>query len=129
MSAYRAAQLDEIVAEQWPYWAPIRHHFGIETFGINAWRGADGDEVIKRHHEQESGAPELYVVLSGSATFDVNGEEIQAPAGTCVWIDDPAAERAAFAKTDGTVVLSVAAGPKGEAFTPSGWDTSYLEGS
>jgi uncharacterized cupin superfamily protein len=129
MSAYRAAQLDEIVAEQWPYWAPIRHHFGIETFGINAWRGADGDEVIKRHDEKESGAPELYIVMSGSATFEVNGEEIEAPTGTCVWIEDASAERAAFAKTDGTVVLSIAAGAKGDAFSPSGWDTSYLEGA
>ncbi len=129
MSAYRAAQLDEIVAEQWPYWAPIRHHFGIETFGINAWRGTDGDEVIKRHHEAESGSPELYIVMSGRATFEVNGEEIEAPTGTCVWVEDPAAERAAFAKTDGTVVLSIAAGPAGEAFAPAGWDTSYLEGS
>jgi hypothetical protein len=129
MSAYRATQLDEIAAEQWPYWAPIRHHFGIETFGINAWRGTNGDEVIKRHNEQESGAPELYIVMSGHATFEVSGEEIDAPSGTCVWVDDAAAERAAFAKTDGTVVLSIAAGAKGEAFSPAGWDTSYLEGA
>ena len=129
MSAYRAAQLDDIAAEQWPYWAPIRHHFGIETFGINAWRGTDGDEVIKRHAEAESGAPELYIVMSGRATFEVNGEEIEAPTGTCVWVEDASAERAAFAKEDGTVVLSIAAGAKGEAFTPVGWDTSYIEGS
>jgi hypothetical protein len=129
MSAYRAAKLDEIVAEQWPYWAPIRHHFGIETFGINAWRGADGDEVIKRHDEKESGAPELYVVMSGRATFEVDGESIDAPSGACIWVDDPAAERVAFAKADGTVVLSIAAGAKGQAFAPSGWDTSYLEGA
>ena len=69
MSAYRAAHLDSIAAEQWPYWAPIRHHFDIKTFGVNAWRGSDGDEVIKRHHETESGDPELYIVLSGRATF------------------------------------------------------------
>src|SRR3954468_7393845 len=105
MSAFRAAQLDEIAAEQSPYWAPIRHHFGIETFGINAWRGADGDEGIKRHDEKESGAPELYVVMSGRATFEVGGESIDAPTGACVWVDDPAAERVAFAKADGTVVL------------------------
>ena len=129
MSAYRAAQLDDIAAEQWPYWAPIRHHFGIETFGINAWRGTDGDEVIKRHAETESGAPELYIVMSGRVTFEVNGEEIEAPTGTCVWVEDPSAERAAFAKEEGTVVLSIAAGAKGAAFTPVGWDTSYLEGS
>jgi uncharacterized protein YjlB len=129
MTGYRAAQLDEIVAEQWPYWAPIRHHFGIETFGINAWRGVDGDEVIKRHDEKESGAPELYIVLSGRAAFEVGGDEIDAPAGACVWVDDPSAERVAFAKVDGTVVLSIAGGAPGQAFTPAGWDTSYLESS
>jgi uncharacterized protein YjlB len=129
MSAYRAAHLDEIAAEQWPYWAPIRHHFGIETFGVNAWRGTDGDEVIKRHHEQESGAPELYIVMSGHARFEVGGEEVDAPEGTIVYVDDPGAERVAFATADDTVVLSVSAAAKGGAFAPSGWDTSYLEGA
>ena len=129
MTAYRAAHLDEIAAEQWPYWAPIRHHFGIETFGVNAWRGTDGDEVIKRHHEQESGAPELYVVMSGHARFEVGGDEVDAPAGTVVYVDDPGAERVAFATAEETVVLSISAAAKGGAFAPSGWDTSYLEGA
>ena len=43
MSAYEAAHLYEIVAEKWPYWAPIRHHFDIRAFGANAWRGGAGD--------------------------------------------------------------------------------------
>lgn len=129
MSAYRTAHLDEIAAEQWPYWAPIRHHFGITTFGINAWRGADGDEVIKRHEESESGAPELYIVTTGHATFSVGGDEIDAPAGTLVWVSDAGAERVAFAKQDGTVVLSISAAAEGQTFSPSGWDTSYLEGA
>jgi uncharacterized protein YjlB len=128
MSAYRAAHLDAIAAEQWPYWAPIRHHFGIETFGINAWRGADGDEVIKRHDESESGAQELYVVLSGAATFTIGGEDVEAPTGTIVFVEDSGAERVAFAKSDDTVVLSIGAAAPGSAYTPAGWDTSYLEG-
>ena len=129
MSGYKATHLDDIAAEQWPYWAPIRHHFDIRTFGINAWRGTSGDEVIKRHHENESGAPELYIVTSGHATFSVGEDEIDAPAGTLVFVRDPAAERAAFATTDGTVVLSLGAAAEGQAFTPAGWDTSYLEGA
>jgi hypothetical protein len=129
MSAWSAAHLDDIAAEQWPYWAPIRHHFDIRTFGINAWRGTTGDEVIKRHHESESGAPELYLVLSGHATFAVGEEEIDAPAGTAVFVRDPAAERVAFATAEGTVVLSLGAAAEGQAFVPSGWDTSYLEAS
>lgn len=127
MSAYSTAHLDEIVAEQWPYWAPIRHHFDIRTFGANAWRGASGDEVIKRHDESESGAPELYLVLSGRATFTVAGDEIDAPTGTFVFVRDAATERVAFAQEDGTVVLSIGAAAEGGAFEPAGWDTNYLE--
>lgn len=129
MSGYSAAHLDDIAAEQWPYWAPVRHHFDIRSFGINAWRGTDGDEVIKRHTEEESGASELYIVMSGHARFDIGGDEVDAPAGTLVFVKDAAAERAAFAKQDGTVVFSIGAAADGAAYVPAGWDTSYLEGS
>ncbi len=85
--------------------------------------------MIKRHNESESGAPELYVVLSGRATFTVGEEEVEGRAGTLVFVRDPRVERVAFAKEDGTVVLSIGAAAEGQAFAPAGWDTSYLEGS
>jgi hypothetical protein len=121
MPAWQCTNIDEIAAEQWPYWAPIRHHFGIGTFGINAWRGSAGDEVIKRHDESESGKAELYFVLSGDADFTVGDDEVRAPVGTLVWIEDPSSERVAVAREENTVVLSISGG------SPSGWDTSYLE--
>jgi len=127
MSGYKSAHLDDIKAEQWPYWAPIRHHFDIGAFGINAWRGTDGDEVIKRHTESESRQEELFMVMSGRCTFTVDGEDVEAPAGTLVFVTDPSAERVAFAKEAGTVVLSIGA-PRGSTYEPSGWDTNYLEG-
>jgi uncharacterized cupin superfamily protein len=129
MTAFRTAKLDEIVADKWPYWAPVRHHFGITSFGVNAWRGNDGDRVITPHNHEEDGEPELYVVISGSARFEIGGDEVVADAVTCVYVDDPAADRVAHATTDGTVVLSLGAGKPGEAYEPSGWDTSYLAGA
>lgn len=128
MSAFRTAKLDEIVAEKWPNWAPIRHHFGITSFGINAWRGDDGDRVITLHNHVDDGEPELYVVISGGAHFEIGGEQVDAPAVTCVWIDDFTADRVAHATEDGTLVLSIGAGRPGETYAPSGWDTNYLEG-
>lgn len=128
MTAYRTARLDEIAAEQWPYWAPVRHHFGIETFGVNAWRGGTGDRVISPHDHAENGEPELYVVIGGAATFTIGGDEIDAPAVTFVWVEDPSAERVAFAQADDTVILSIGAGAPGSGWSPAGWDTSYLEG-
>jgi len=128
MSGYTASHLDEIAAEQWPYWAPIRHHFDVRSFGVNAWRGKDGDEVIKRHTEEESGQEELYIVLSGHATFTVGGDDVDAPAGTLIHVRDPKTERIGIATQEGTVVLSLGA-TAGTTYEPSGWDTNYLEGA
>jgi uncharacterized cupin superfamily protein len=127
MTAFRTAKLDEIVADKWPYWAPIRHHFGITAFGVNAWRGNDGDRVITPHNHEEEGEPELYVVISGSARFEIGGEQVDVPAVTCVYVDDAAADRVAHATADDTVVLSIGAGKPGKAYAPAGWDTNYLE--
>ena len=123
MSTYSAAPLDEIVAEKWPYWAPIRHHFDIRSFGINAWRGGAGDNVIKTHQEGDGGHEELYMVLSGHATFTVAGDEIDAPTGMCVYISDPTAERGAVATAPDTIVLSLG-GWTDKAFEPSEWEVA-----
>jgi len=128
MAAYEKAHIDEIASNQWPHWIPVRHHFGIETFGINIWRVQDDGTVIPEHDESASGAPELYYVVEGQATFTVAGEEVDAPAGTCVWVKDRSAKRAGRASGQGTLVLSVGAAAPGQAYAPAGWDSHYLEG-
>jgi uncharacterized cupin superfamily protein len=128
MPSYETAHIDDMAAKQWPHWIPIRHHFGIETFGMNAYRRNAGESAVPEHDESASGAPELFYVASGHATFSVDGDEIDAPAGTCVWVKDAGAKRAATAKVDGTLVLAVGAAAAGEAYAPAGWDTQYLAG-
>ncbi len=126
MGTYKTAHIDEIASKQWPHWIPVRHHFGIETFGINGYRRNAGEGVVPEHDESDGGAPELYYVASGHATFAVGDDEIDAPAGTCVWVEDAGARRSATAKADGTLVLAIGAGAPGQAFTPEGWDSRYL---
>jgi uncharacterized cupin superfamily protein len=128
MPSYETAHIDDMAAKQWPHWIPIRHHFGIETFGMNAYRRNAGESAVPEHDESASGAPELFYVANGHATFSVDGNEIDAPAGTCVWVKDAGAKRAATAKVDGTLVLAVGAAAAGEAYAPAGWDTQYLAG-
>jgi uncharacterized cupin superfamily protein len=127
MAAYEKAHIDEIASSQWPHWIPVRHHFGIETFGINIWRTQDDGTVIPEHEESASGAPELYYVVEGRATFTIAGEEVDAPAGTCLWLTDPSAKRAGRANP-GTLVLTVGAAAPGQAYAPAGWDSHYLDG-
>jgi hypothetical protein len=101
-------------------WLPVRIDLGIRAFGINAWQpGADGI-VIGEHDETHSGHEELYVVVDGHATFTVGDDEVDAPAGTLVFVRDPAARRSATAEP-GTTVLAVGATP-GAAFTPESWE-------
>ena len=126
MSAYQKANLDELASTQYPHWIPIRHGLGIETFGMNAYRRNTGEAVVPEHDESASGAPELFYVATGHATFSVGGDDIDAPAGTCVWVTEPAAKRTATANADGTLVLAIGAARPGEAYAPEGWEAQYL---
>ena len=63
---------------------PVREHFGISAFGVNAFTPNEEGTLINDHDEAGSGQEELYVVLDGSATFEVDGETFEALAGTFV---------------------------------------------
>jgi uncharacterized cupin superfamily protein len=127
MTGYQTANLDELASTQYPHWIPIRHGLGIETFGMNAYRRNTGEAVVPEHSEEESGAPELYFVATGHATFSIDGEEVSAPAGTCVWVTDADAKRTAIANADDTLVLAIGAARPGEAYVPDGWEAQYLD--
>jgi tetratricopeptide (TPR) repeat protein len=126
---FKVANLHEIEmpTAQGLHWATIRANLGIEAFGVNAWSADEaGKEVISEHDEvSNNGAQhqELYVVFEGRATFTVDGEEFDAPRGTCVFVRDPATKRKAVAAEPQTTVLAVGA-KAGEAFTPSQWERS-----
>jgi len=106
-------------------WRPIRTRLGIEAFGMNAYTSAEaGGEIVEEHTEESLGHEEVYVVVSGHATFTLDGEEVDAPQGTIVHLPDPRTKRTAVSREPGTTVLAVGA-RRGEAFTPSGWEVSF----
>jgi tetratricopeptide (TPR) repeat protein len=108
-------------------WRPVRRTLGIEAFGINAYTAAAGELVVEEHDETGHGAghhEELYVVVSGHATFTVDGREIDAPPGTLVFLDDPKEKRGAVATEDGTTVLAIG-GARGEAYRVSPWEYAF----
>jgi tetratricopeptide (TPR) repeat protein len=120
---YTVARLDEIEGRGRGNWSPVRAHFGIGAFGVNAWSSGPGDEVINDHNEADSGHQELYFVMTGRATFTVDGEEVDAPAGTFVFAGEPATQRGAVAAEPDTTVLAIGAKP-GEAYHVLGWEWS-----
>jgi mannose-6-phosphate isomerase-like protein (cupin superfamily) len=132
MASHRVATLDSLPGERWDNgteWRPVRHHLGIGAFGAGVWLGDAGVELIEEHTEQVENADEheeLYLVVRGRATFTVEGETIDAPAGTFVAVPDPAASRRAVAEEDGTVIYAVGA-PRGRPYEISRWERKRLE--
>jgi mannose-6-phosphate isomerase-like protein (cupin superfamily) len=124
---YETAHLDdldriELVEMHGCEWRPIRRRFGIESFGTNAYTAAKpGDWIVEEHTESRLQHQELYFVVRGRARFTLDGEDLDAPAGTIVFIEDPSVKRVAVAEEEGTTVLAVGARP-GEPFTPSAWE-------
>ena len=106
-------------------WQPIRRTLDIGAFGINAYVARNaGDDVVEEHSEQALGHEEVYIVLAGRATFALADETVDAPAGTIVFIRDPAIRRHARAEEPGTSVLAVG-GPRGAAYEPSPWEDHF----
>jgi tetratricopeptide (TPR) repeat protein len=105
----------------------IRSELGVEAFGVNAWSAtAAGQELIGEHDELGMGAgghEEMYVVVSGHATFTIAGEPVEAPEGTVVFVKDPALRRSAVAREEETTILVVGA-RAGAAFEISAWERS-----
>jgi tetratricopeptide (TPR) repeat protein len=95
-------------------WKPIRRTLDVRAFGINAYVADAGHDVVEEHDETGAGSgghQEAYLVLRGRARFTVDGEEVDAPAGTIVFLPEPTARRAAQAVEDGTMVLAIGADP------------------
>ena len=113
----RAAHISdfEIGTPEGRRWAQVRATFGISAFGVNVWTADPDQVVITEHDEEKTGHEELYFVASGHAVFTINGEDVDAPAGTFVFVRDPAAKRKGVARNAETTVLAVGA-PRGKVF-------------
>jgi tetratricopeptide (TPR) repeat protein len=122
MSGYTVTQLneiDEISDGRCPF-RPVRHHFGITSFGINAWTAkAAGDRIINEHDEDDE-HEELYLVQNGHATFELDGERVDAPAGTFVFAS-PGVKRTAFAEEPQTTIVAIGGTP-GQAYEVGGFE-------
>lgn len=126
MPGWQSVRLDEIepipVVEGTLLWRPLRRTLDVGAFGINAYAAREaGGLVVEEHDERALGHEEVYVVLQGRATFTLDGDTLDAPAGTVVFVRDPGVKREARAEEPGTTVLAVG-GPRERVYEPSAWE-------
>jgi tetratricopeptide (TPR) repeat protein len=128
--SHTVAQLDDL--ERVPFahsgdWRPIRRALGITSVAVNAYTADEaGAPLIEPHDELGPGSghhEEIYVVVTGHATFTIAGEEVDAPTGTIVKIS-PEDKREARAVAPGTTVL-VLGGKPGAALPVSPYEYWY----
>ena len=125
---FQVTHLDELPPQRGAddaRWFRLRRDLDVGAFGVNAYGADAGKRVIEEHDELGTAAgkhEELYVVLRGSARFELDGAR-HSPAGSVVFVSDRKVRRGAIAEEDGTVVL-VAGGTPGKAYEVSAWEAA-----
>ncbi len=122
MRDWTAVNVDEVEAVSWQgtqlQWRPIRHALGAHLIGMAAFTAErTGQPLIEPHRESADGRghEEVYVVLRGRAAFTLDGEPLDAPAGTLIRVDSQV-HRQATAAEDDTAVIALGGDP---SFRPS----------
>jgi quercetin dioxygenase-like cupin family protein len=85
----------------------VRRNLGVQAFGIN-WFELPPRAPGREHDERESGQEEVNVVVRGSGTYRIDGEEVPARAGM-VFRFDPETTRQPVAGPEGMTLLAVGA--------------------
>jgi quercetin dioxygenase-like cupin family protein len=106
-------------------WTPLRRRLGFTAVGLNVYTATEaGQDVVEEHTEGTLGHEELYLVLAGRATFTLDGEQHDVPAGSLVSLPDRDVRRSAVAAEPGTTVLAI--GGKPGAHEISAWEYTFM---
>ncbi len=95
----------------------VRRRIRATAFGIN-WYELRPGQIGREHDESRSGQEEVYVVIKGSGTMTIDGEEVALRPGTFVRVD-PASTRVPRAGDDGLTFVAVGAPPE-RSYEPRG---------
>jgi hypothetical protein len=115
---WRTVRLEDL--ERRGRFIPVRETLGIHSFGINAIKLGDDGTLINEHDEAGSGQEEVYVVLDGTATFEIDGTTVDAPAGTFISVP-PESRRMAT----GDATILALGGTPGETYQALDWGEAW----
>ncbi len=125
MSVAHIDQLDAVEMPDGFVWRPVRRHFDIRGFGVNAYTAREvGGLIVEPHTEGNLKHEEIYLVVRGRALFTVDGNEHELGAGQLVFLRDPELRRGAVALEADTIVLALGGKP-GEPHVVSAWEAMF----
>jgi len=101
-------------------WTLCRRSLGLKSFGMGLVDIPPGGS-IPAHDESERDQEEVFVVLSGSPTMLVGGDELPAPVGTFVRVD-PSVHRQMVNHGEATASVLIISAPQTSGYEPMGWN-------
>ncbi len=115
--SYKLAHRED--CERTGNWELVRRTLGVESFGLNVVEIAPG-EGIPEHDETGREQEEVFLVLSGSPTLVIDGEEHPAREGTFARLDP---EHKRTVRNDGASTASVliVSAPRSSGYAPMPW--------
>jgi mannose-6-phosphate isomerase-like protein (cupin superfamily) len=106
MSGYAIKRIDEMEARHEGLLKLAGAELGVEAFGIQVLDLPGGFGDYPAHDHSADGQEELYVVMRGTAEFEIDGERVSAGAGGMVRVD-PTSQRKLVPGPDGARILAI----------------------
>jgi len=117
MNPFTLKQIDELNSINHGAVKLAGDELGVQSFGLQVLDLPAGFADYPEHDHADDRQEEVYVVLAGAAHLVVDGEQIQADAGSLVRFD-PAATRKLVPGPDGVRVLAIGCVPGGDYERP-----------
>lgn len=112
MQTYRSRSIDDLESIHGGAVKLAGAELGVETFGLQVLEFPAGFTHYPEHDHSEDGQEEVYVVLHGSADFEIDGRRVPAAAGTMLWVGANG-RRTLTPGPDGVRILAIGCAPGG----------------
>jgi mannose-6-phosphate isomerase-like protein (cupin superfamily) len=100
-------------------WSLARKSLGVHSFGMNLV-SIDAGEQIPEHNEAGRDHEEVFIILGGSPSMVIDGEEIPVETGTFIRLD-PEHERTVRNTGDIVADVLIVSAPRTSGYTDMGW--------
>lgn len=123
MDAFRVKQIDELASIHGGAVKLAAAELGVESFGLQVLDFPAGFTGYPEHDHSQDGQEEVYVVLDGSAEFEVAGERFAAERGSIVWVGSESRRRLEPGP-GGVRILAIGCAPGGSYERPGDFQLS-----
>jgi mannose-6-phosphate isomerase-like protein (cupin superfamily) len=112
MEGFELKRIDELASIHHGAVKLAADELGVRSFGMQVLDFPAGFTGYPEHDHSQDGQEEVYVVLEGSADFEIDGQGVTADAGSMVWVGADS-RRTLVPGSHGVRILAIGCAPGG----------------